>query len=77
MSKLEIAKKVIEENFSSARCGIFCTENTCGDDMEIVYEDEVLEIDICYYYGYFEVFGLTKREFAELEKFYDSLSEVE
>lgn len=34
---------------------------------------QVLEIDVCYYYSYFEVFGLSDAEFEELEKYYDSL----
>jgi len=30
-------------------------------------------IDICYYYEYFEVFGLTDDEFKELCSFYEEL----
>lgn len=73
MSKLEIAKKVIAENIDDARCGIFDTRNIVGDDMDTLYDLDNLTIDICYGYAYFEVFGLTDNEFAELEKYYKSL----
>ena len=73
MNKLEIAKKVIAENIDDARCGIFDTRNIVGDFMENIYESENLIIDICYGWAYFEVFGLTDNEFAELEKYYKTL----
>ena len=73
MNKLEIAKKVIAENIDDARCGIFDTRNLVGDDMDTLYDSDDLTIDICYGWMYFEVFGLTDNEFAELEKYYKSL----
>lgn len=73
MTKLEIAKKIIEENIEDADCGIFDTRNNAGDLMTTIYEDEELQIDICYGWGYFEVFGLSEEEFYELESFYESL----
>lgn len=73
MTKLEIAKEVIKNNYKYARCGIFDTRNIVGDDMSNIYEDEELTIDICYPYEYFEVFGLSKDEFNELAMFYEDL----
>ncbi len=73
MSKLEIAKKIIAENIDDARCGIYDTRNIVGDAMNNIYYSEDLTIDICYGYAYFEVFGLTDNEFAELEKYYETL----
>lgn len=73
MSKLEIAKKVIAENIDDARCGIYDTRNMVGDTMETLYDSNDLTIDICYFWMYFEVFGLTDNEFAELEKYYKTL----
>ena len=70
MNKLEIAKKIITENIDEARCGIFDTRNIIGDDMYTIYDSDDLTIDICYRYAYFEVFGLTDNDFAELEKYY-------
>jgi len=73
MNNLEIAKKIIKENYNDGCCGIFNTRNWAGDRMTKLYNDGELEIDICYGYMYFEVFGLTDSEFRQLEDFYDSL----
>lgn len=73
MSKLEIAKRVIKENIEDARCGIFDTRNIVGDTMETLYDSDGLTIDICYFWRYFEVFGLTEGEFMILEGYYNSL----
>lgn len=73
MSKLEKAKKVIKENISDANCGIFNCRNFVGDLMTNIYDEDGLCIDICYGYAYFEVFGLSVDEFAELETYYDEL----
>lgn len=70
-NKLDIAKKIIKENFESADCGIFNCRNWVGDPMETIYASDGLTIDICYYYSYFEVFGLSEEEFDELEKYYN------
>lgn len=72
---LEKAKEIIKTYFKDANCGIFNSHNNAGDRMETIYEDEVLTIDICYGWSYFEVFGLSIEEFEELEKFYFSLPE--
>lgn len=71
--KLEIAKSVIKENYKDADCGIFDCRNLVGDSMSTIYDEDGLQIDICYRYSYFEVFGLTDNEFAELEKYYEDL----
>lgn len=73
MDKLEIAKKIIFKNYSYAKCGIFNTRNLVGDGMTNIYDDDGLIIDVCYYYEYFEVFGLSDDEFDELENYYEEL----
>ena len=73
MSKLDQAKKVIEENIRLAECGIFDTRNIVGDQMRNIYDCDGLVIDICDYYEYFEVFGLSQSEFNDLESFYSEL----
>ncbi len=73
MTKLEKAKQIIKENFDDARLGIYDSRNWAGDPMDNIYDDDELQIDICYYYSYFEVFGLSETEFQELRKFYNSL----
>ena len=73
MTKLEIAKKVIKENFEKGTAGIFNTRNVVGDKMDTIYDDGKLMIDICYYYSYFEVFGLSRKDFDKLDLYYDEL----
>ena len=73
MDKLEIAKRIIKENIEDARCGIFNTRNIVGDTMETLYDSDDLTIDICYFWMYFEVFGLTLKQFEILERYYNSL----
>lgn len=73
MTNLEIAKKIITENIDSADCGIFNCRNLVGDHMSTIYNENHLMIDICYNWSYFEVFGLTECEFAELEEYYEKL----
>ena len=77
MNKLDIAKKIIKENYKNADCGIFDTRNIVGDSMTTIYRGNELTIDICYQHAYFEVFGLSNDEFNELEKFYNTLDKEE
>jgi len=74
MSKLEKAKEIVKEFYRDADCGIFDSRNLVGDCMETIYEGEGLTIDICYHYSYFEVFGLTSKEFEKLCEYYEKLS---
>lgn len=75
-TKLKRAKEVIKENFSDARCGIFDCPSLCGWEGQMcLYKESGLEILINYHYEYFEVFGLSKEEFAELEAFYENMME--
>ena len=76
-TKLEIAKQIIKENYRRGDCGIFDCRGWTGDAMDALYDDGELRIDICYYYSYFEVFGLSHNDFVELKRFYDMLSEEE
>lgn len=41
--------------------------------MENIYSCDGLDIDICYSWMYFEVFGLSGNEFHELKRYYESL----
>jgi hypothetical protein len=75
MTKLEKAKEIITEHFKDADCGIFNSRNFVGDPMLTIYDDGELNIDICYYWSYFEVFGLTENDFNLLKKYYEELKE--
>ena len=54
MTKLDIAKRIIKENYKDADCGIYDTRNIVGDPMTTIYRGNELTIDICYHYSYFE-----------------------
>jgi len=73
MNKLATAKKIIKDNFEEGRFGLFNTRNLVGDPMTIIFDREGLRIEMCYYYEYFEVFGLSKEEFEELKEYYKKL----
>jgi len=75
MSKIEIAQIVISKYINDAPHGIFNTRNLVGDDMTTICREDGLQIDICYDWAYFEVFGLTKEEFAELKSWYNIIKE--
>jgi hypothetical protein len=74
MTKLEKAKEIIKDNIKDARYGIFDSRNLAGDSMTCIYYENGLQVDICYGYGYFEVFGLSDEEFEALEKYYEGLT---
>jgi hypothetical protein len=73
MSNLEKAKEIVKKYYRDADCGIFNSRNIFGDHMITIYEDVGLTIDICYFYAYFEVFGLSNADFKKLERYYNSL----
>lgn len=63
-------KEIIKEYIGQAECGIFFTRNFVGDNMHTIYEDENYQVDICYGYEYFEVFGLNWEQQKEIEDYY-------
>ena len=71
--ELEKIKEIIKENYKNADCGLYSTRNIVGDIMTNLYKGENFQIDICYFWSYYEVFGTTKEEFDELYNYYDSL----
>lgn len=77
MSKLNICKSIVMEYYRYAQCGIFNCRNNAGDKMTTIYKDGLIQIDICYEYEYFEVFGLSNLDFAELKDFYWSLEGIQ
>ena len=77
MSNLKKAKEIIKEHFSEGDCGLFNTRNTACDTMSTIYKDGGLQIDICYYWSYFEVFGLSDSDFDELLTYYSHLRGAE
>lgn len=68
-------KKIIREYLDKAEYGIFFTHNIVGDYMETIYVDNKYRVDICYDYGYFEIFGLNKNQQEEIRDYYNLLFE--
>ena len=71
--EVEKVKEVIKNNIEDALYGIFDCRNIVGDPMETIYDEGGVKIDICRNWEYFEVFGLTNKEFVEIESFYKDL----
>ena len=69
-------KELIKKNYKNADCGLYNTRNTMGDTMTVLYKNGDIRLEICYYWAYFEVFGLSKEEFELLHKFYESLGGI-
>lgn len=72
--ELEKVKEVIKDNFNDADCGCFSTRNWVGDAIVTIYSGTYFTVDICYNYGYFEIFGASPDEFKKLHDYYESLS---
>lgn len=75
--ELEQIKELIKTRYDEARYGLFDCRNITGDTMHTLFYGKQFTLDICYDWMYFEVFGTTKDEFADLLKFYDSLAKNE
>lgn len=73
MARIDLVKRVIKDRYNDAENGLFFTRNWIGDPMLTIWEEDGVTIDICYPYEYFEVFGLTEEEKAELSRFYDTM----
>lgn len=79
MSKEEEIKKVkeiIKERYEDGNCGLYDTRNNIGDEMTNIFSGEYISLDYCYDYSYFEVFGLTDREFMLLKEYYNNIKEL-
>ena len=72
--RLDFVKKTIEAHIDDALCGIYFTRNIVGDQMAHIDKRFGIDIEICYSYEYFEIFGLTVSEQKTIASFYDRLS---
>lgn len=64
MDRISKLKKFLQENCPNMQA--FNTRNLVGDIMDTIYEKDGIVVDICYYYNYIEIFGLTDEEFEDL-----------
>lgn len=75
--RLDRVKQVIKDYYDVADCGLFFSRNLVGDQMETIYDEDGIQIDICYYYSYLEVFGLSVDEQMAMNNFYIDLGRSE
>ena len=73
--ELKEVKKLIKKHYGSADGGMFFTRNIAGDTMETIYKGMFFTLDVCWYWGYYELFGCTEDEEEEVAIYYDSLEE--
>lgn len=45
---------------------VFDSESLVGDCRDLVYDEDGIEVYVCYYYDYVEILGLSKDEFNQL-----------
>ena len=69
-------KEYIYIFFKQGELGIFNNRNIVGDSMMPIFKGKYFQLDLCYNWSYFEVFGTTEEEWEELKKFYDQLEEL-
>lgn len=67
MTRLERLKRFLH---NEEICGMqsFDCRNWVGDLMDNIYNEDGIQVDICYGYEYLEIFGLTHDEWLELAK---------
>lgn len=67
-------KKIIKLFYNPACKGrLYNLRNVVGDEMTNLYKSKNMQLDICFDFEYFEVFGLTDEEFKDLQNYYSSL----
>lgn len=67
-------KKIIKLFYNPAcKGGLFNSRNVVGDKMTNLYKSKDMQLDICFDFEYFEVFGLTDEEFKDLQNYYSNL----
>jgi len=65
MNRLDNLKKMLVEKELEGK-QVFNTRNILGDPMTNVYNEDEIQVDVCYRYDYVEIFGLTDDEWKEI-----------
>ena len=64
MDRLERLKRVLKDNdLLGEQC--FDCESLVGDHRETIYNEDGIQVLVCYYYEYVEILGLSDDEYAE------------
>lgn len=61
MDRINKIEKFLDENDLKG-WQAFDSRNIVGDEMETIYQEDGVTIDICRFYGYLEIFGLSFEE---------------
>lgn len=69
-------KELMKEYYEYAKFGFYNTRNIVGDRMFNLYNGKYFQLDLCYEYGYYEVFGATFEEFIKLASYYSKLRKI-
>ena len=75
--ELKEVKELIKKRYGDADGGMFFTRNIVGDTMKTIFKGEYFTLDMCYYWGYYELFGCTEDEEKEVTEYYEGLEEEE
>ena len=59
---LKKVMRIIRKNIKKFDGGLFFTRNVVGDSMRTILIDKDVQIDVCDFWCYFEVFGLNEEE---------------
>lgn len=70
---MERLKQVMKDTYKAYDCGLFYTENTAGDALTVLYMDDDRRLEGCKEEYYYEAYGLTLNEQAELTDYYNKL----
>ena len=73
ISTIEKVKEVIKNNIEDALCGIYNYPTVYSRPVKTIYNEDDVSVKLCTVWGYFEVLGLTNKEFAEVKSFYIGL----
>ena len=76
-TEFQEVKDTIRENIEQANCGLYFTRNPTGAYTETIYIGKIFTVEICRSYGYFEVFGCTRKEEDILTEYYKVIKEAE
>lgn len=73
--ELKEVKELIKKLYRSADGGMYFIRNIAGDPMKTRYRGMYFTLDVCNYWGYYELFGCTDEEAKEVEEYYKGLEE--
>lgn len=73
VEELNTVKELIKEHLDDATAGMYFTRNIEGDTMHTLYKGTYFTLDICSYWGYYELFGCTNAERCSIKAYYEAL----